>query len=178
MDSHRDEPPDLPDEDLSGQPLWRSLRTTLAACALLCVLASCPSQTWGMERVDYQGLQNYLAANKGVAVLVNYWSTACPPCLKEIPGLMALRVEIPQDQLHIVGVSLDFDPGAAQRYIENTRLNYPSFLADPDILSQLDSPLIPQTMLYDRQGALIVNHEGYLSLEALRSLVEQLPAAP
>src|SRR5690348_445701 len=43
---------------------------------------------------------------KGKVVLVNFWATWCPPCLAEIPDLIALQNKY-RDRLVVVGISED-----------------------------------------------------------------------
>jgi len=46
---------------------------------------------------------------RGKVVLINFWATWCTACLAEIPSLIALQNEYP-DQLVVLGVSLDGRP--------------------------------------------------------------------
>ncbi|QQG35608.1 MAG: TlpA family protein disulfide reductase [Micavibrio aeruginosavorus] len=49
-----------------------------------------------------------LAAFPGKSLLVNYWATWCPPCLAEIPSLMALKETVREQGIEVVLISLDF----------------------------------------------------------------------
>ena len=39
---------------------------------------------------DTEGKKHTLSQYKGKWVIVNYWATWCPPCLEEVPDLVAL----------------------------------------------------------------------------------------
>ena len=39
---------------------------------------------------DTAGKKHVLSQYKGKWVIVNYWATWCPPCLEEVPDLVAL----------------------------------------------------------------------------------------
>ena len=40
----------------------------------------------------------------GKVVLVNFWATWCPPCLKEMPSLDALSAAMESDEFEVVGI--------------------------------------------------------------------------
>ena len=58
---------------------------------LLLALASSWVQAADFKVTDTNGKTHTLSGYKGKWVLVNYWATWCPPCLEEIPDLIALH---------------------------------------------------------------------------------------
>ncbi|MEI7781548.1 MAG: thioredoxin-like domain-containing protein [Planctomycetota bacterium] len=56
--------------------------------------------------VDHAGLETEIARHRGKVVVLDCWSTSCPPCVKEFPRLVALQEKFPDD---IVCISLSFD---------------------------------------------------------------------
>ena len=58
---------------------------------------------------DLSGERVSLGDFRGKVVLINFWATWCTACLAEIPSLIALQDECP-DQLVVLGVSLDGRP--------------------------------------------------------------------
>lgn len=150
--------------------MYKRLFLTLA---LLVCLA--PAATAGqMQNVDYDGLMNYVLDQQGKVVVVAFWATWCGPCLKEMPGLVELRDMYPKSDLEMVAVSLDFDPGAAKRYLKKQPLNLTLFLAGPDLMDLMEIKSIPKTLLFDHQGYLAMDHNGYLPKEALQGHIETL----
>lgn len=61
-----------------------------------------------IDTLDWDQTQAIVAAHPGKVVVLDLWATYCPPCLKELPGLVALQAKHP-DQVHCVSVCLDFD---------------------------------------------------------------------
>lgn len=57
-------------------------------------------QTWAET-------QELIASFKGKVVVVDVWSTACEPCLREFPNLVALQ-EKHGDQLVCIGLNSDY----------------------------------------------------------------------
>ena len=55
--------------------------------------------------VDHAGLMATVAAHRGRVVVLDCWSTSCPPCVREFPGLVALARRHPD----VACLSLSFD---------------------------------------------------------------------
>jgi len=47
-------------------------------------------------------------ANRGRIVVLDCWSTSCPPCVKEFPGLVALAKQY-RDQVACLSLSFDYE---------------------------------------------------------------------
>ncbi len=49
-----------------------------------------------------------VAARRGRVVVLDCWSTSCPPCVKEFPGLVALAEKY-RDQVACLSLSFDYE---------------------------------------------------------------------
>jgi thiol-disulfide isomerase/thioredoxin len=56
--------------------------------------------------VDHAGLMQEVARHRGKVVVLDCWSTSCPPCVKEFPGLVRLAAAHPE---HVACLSLAVD---------------------------------------------------------------------
>lgn len=59
-----------------------------------------------MELVDHAAVMKRVEGGRGKVVVLDCWSTSCPPCIKEFPGLVALADKYGKD---VVCLSLAFD---------------------------------------------------------------------
>jgi len=66
------------------------------------------AETVDVRVLDHDGIRMLVDSHRGKVVVVDYWSTTCPPCLKEFPGLVRLHEQYPRDQVRCVSVSLDY----------------------------------------------------------------------
>lgn len=64
-----------------------------------------------IEILDWAQTQAIVAAHPGKVVVFDLWATYCPPCLKELPGLVALQAKYP-DEVVCVSVCLDYEGDA------------------------------------------------------------------
>jgi len=153
----------------------RSVLLALVCCALVAGLTgtSSASQAKSYSPIDYQGVLKAVAAQKGKVVVVNFWATWCPPCLIEIPHLMDIRKEFPEERMHLMGVSLDEDGDVLAAFLAKRKLNYPIFLGDRSVLMGFRVSGVPRIMVYDSSGALVLSHEGYLEPEVLKDLIKK-----
>ena len=58
--------------------------------------------------IDGEELQ--LASLQGQPLLVTFWATTCPGCVREIPHLIELYEELAPRGLEIIAVAMDYDP--------------------------------------------------------------------
>ena len=59
-----------------------------------------------------------LSQFRGKPVLLNFWATWCPPCVQEMPSLVALQKQL-GDKVIILAVSEDDDDAAYKQFIRD-----------------------------------------------------------
>jgi peroxiredoxin len=103
---------------------------------------------------DLEGKPWSLKSLQGKVVLVNFWATWCPPCLKEMPDLESLYKQFQKQGLVILAIS-DEDASTVKPFIAGQRISYPVLL-DPgrNVNALFHVMSIPQTFIYDRSGKL------------------------
>jgi peroxiredoxin len=113
---------------------------------------------------------------RGKVVLVNFWSTSCPPCREEMPDLELLYQRFRGQGLIVLAISGD-QPADLRKFLAAQELSFP-LLIDPDdkIKNQFRVVGIPKTFLYDREGNLAgqtldrPNMSGWIDLLRLAGL--------
>lgn len=100
-----------------------------------------------------------LARMRGKVVLIDLWSVSCAPCLAAMPRLRSLSDELSRDGLELVGVNLDPDRAAVDRYLANNSYPWPQLSrhgqTDPSLKAMLDrlgAAMLPFVVLVDRDG--------------------------
>lgn len=58
--------------------------------------------------VDHAGAMAEVARHRGKVVVLDCWSTSCPPCVREFPGLVRLADAHPDD-VACLSLALDYD---------------------------------------------------------------------
>jgi peroxiredoxin len=122
---------------------------------------------------DLHGKTWTLGKLKGKVVLINFWATWCPPCVKEIPDLEALYDEFNERGLVILGVA-DDDPAKLKKFVVDRGIRYPIL---PDVGRRVNTTFhidgIPASLVYDRNGKLIAQTFVVRTRSQLLNLLEQ-----
>ena len=66
------------------------------------------AQAIDVALVDHAGLMAAVEAHRGRIVVLDCWSTSCPPCVKEFPGLVALAAKY-RDRVACLSLSFDYE---------------------------------------------------------------------
>lgn len=121
-----------------------------------------------------EAFEAQLAALRGYPVVVNKWASWCGPCRFEFPFFQSQAAER-GTEVAFVGVDTDDSSDAAETFLEELPLPYPSF-SDPDgeIADQLDAREFPSTAFFDADGELrYVRRGGYASEEDLAADIDR-----
>ena len=144
------------------------------------VQSSSKGQKWG-NAPDFtlprlQGGTFSLSSLKGKVIILDFWSTRCPPCKKEIPGFIELYKQYNEAGLEVVGMCLD-SKTAVRAFARNTgiKINYSLVFADQKIARDYGGiRYIPTTFIIDSEGNIAKKHVGYVSKNTFEKEIKEL----
>jgi len=86
-------------------------------------------------------------------VVLNFWATWCPPCVEETPSLRRFAEQMRGLGVTVVGVSVDQDAEALQRFVSQFQLSFP-IARDPDrvVASRYGTFKFPESYIIDHNG--------------------------
>jgi hypothetical protein len=119
-----------------------------------------------LKILDYAGLERLIASHRGQVVVMDAWSTACPPCVRDFPRLVALDRKFSAQGLACISLSFDYDgSGSPQEqlpsvleFLRRQGATFDNVLSSekPDAMyTKLNFPSVPAVFVYDRQGMLV-----------------------
>ncbi len=105
---------------------------------------------------EHKGEMISLEDFKGKTVLVNFWATWCPPCLKELPSLNRLQNQFDKTRFEVVAIAADpRGPEAAGAYLDKLEIDQLDLYADPRLLFASaigGANILPVSILYSANG--------------------------
>jgi len=104
---------------------------------------------------DLEGRKRSLKEHRGRVVVMNFWASWCPPCIREMPSLQELHVSAGGD-VDVIGVSVDDDPRDARELASRLELTFPTLL-DPGgkESARWGTVMFPETWILDPEGHVV-----------------------
>lgn len=122
---------------------------------------------------DLQGHEWTLKDLRGKVVLVNFWATWCPPCVKEMPDLQALYDRYQNQGLVVLGIS-DEDLAKVQPFVTQRAVSYPVLLDTGHAVEYRFGIMgIPRTFVYGRDGKLAAQSIDMRTRHQFQKMLEQ-----
>ncbi|MFP5402488.1 MAG: peroxiredoxin family protein [Gammaproteobacteria bacterium] len=113
---------------------------------------------------------------RGKVVLVNFWATSCPGCIKEMPGMIEVYRQYRDRGFEIVAVAMQYDPPQyVTNFVQTRQLPFPVALdADGSHARAFgDVRLTPTSFLVGKDGRIVEQKLGELDFVRLRALLDR-----
>ena len=125
--------------------------------------------------VSLQGERIAAADLRGKVVLVNFWATDCPICVKEMPDMVKTYNKYHARGLELIAVAMQYDP--PNYVIDYAGKHALPFKVALDPVGELakafgDVRLTPTTFIIDKRGDIVSRILGEPDFAKLRELVE------
>jgi len=168
----------------------RGLRIALAALGLggLAVVGLFAMQRRGPMLApdfavpDLSGQAVRLSALRGKVVVLNLWTTWCPPCREEMPSMERLYQQLRNRDFQLLAVSQDEDGRrVVEPFVKDMKLSFP-VLIDPEhqVGDRYGVWGYPETFIIDRTGHVaerVIGPRDWASAESVSALESLLSAA-
>ncbi len=125
---------------------------------------------WTVQLADGRALTSEQL--KGKVVLVNYWATWCPYCLKEMPVIEEFWKDHREKGFEVLAVSVDDPPEKVAQYMKDHGHAFPAAPMDPSVYAAFGrADSIPTSFIVDADGVIRHKIAGQVHYPRLEKLV-------
>ena len=107
---------------------------------------------------------DYLTAEElhGKVVLLDFWFTSCPPCIKALPGLRRIHRKMGDDHFVLVSVSTDQDQATLKEFIAKNGMEWPQVWdKNHELARKLKVESYPSYILVNHEGEIVYSTRGW-----------------
>jgi cytochrome c biogenesis protein CcmG/thiol:disulfide interchange protein DsbE len=139
-----------------------------------------PGADFELTKLDGDGTLR-LSDLRGKVVLVDFWSSWCPPCRQESPGLEAAYQDFRDEGVEFVGVAIWDVDSETRKFRDAFGLQYP-IVVDSKGSAAVEWGVVglPEKFFVDREGRVVKKYSGPMTRDRLglelRKILDADPA--
>lgn len=122
------------------------------------------------------GSEFSLSAQKGKPVLLHFWATWCPPCIRELPEMQKLSDDLAESKLEFIAVCISDSEANKAAFMKKNNYTFPCALDElGDIVaSKYNVSGIPTSILIGADGKILKINVGMMSAKQLEAFVKDV----
>lgn len=114
----------------------------------------------------------------GKVLIINFWATWCPPCVREIPAFIELHEKYHDKGFSMIGVAVD-NQQAAIDFVDPMGINYPIFIGETEGIALNHAygnrlGVLPYTVIVDKEGIIRHVFAREVTLDEMEKLIQPL----
>jgi thiol-disulfide isomerase/thioredoxin len=134
-----------------------------------------PERRFDFSLIDLDRNSRHISEWDGKVLVINFWATWCPPCIKEIPMFVKLQAKYANQNLQFIGISVDKSRQQVLNFVKTNGINYP-ILGGEEAFAVTQkfgntSGAIPFTVIIDRNGYIVSRYLGEMSEHKAQELI-------
>lgn len=111
--------------------------------------------------VDINNGVTTLDSLRGKVVVMNFWATWCPPCIREMPSLNKLFLDLKSNKgIVFMAIDVDVDIKGAAKFMAKNKFDLPLYTLHSPLPAELETNSIPMTVILDKNGKVAAKHTG------------------
>lgn len=135
-----------------------------------------------LHLLDLDGHAQDLAQLRGRVVLVNFWASWCPPCVREMPSMQRLKEKLAGRPFSILAVNMAESDKSVRAFLSIMKVDFPVPMdRDGAVLKSWKVFVFPTSFVLDAEGRIVLGVFGEVewdSPEVMAEVVGLLPVVP
>ncbi len=113
---------------------------------------------------------------RGKVILLNFFTTWCPPCRIEIPELVKIYQQNKNKGLVVLGISLDKDvvPFMLKNFAKEMKISYPVLIGTEEVADSYQITGVPATFVISKEGKAYKRFDGLVPTDHLEKALKDL----
>jgi len=141
-----------------------------------------PSPVPQIRTVTAKQIRALVDDSKGKVVVINFWATWCPPCVREFPALIKVYEQYHDKGVNMFAVSMNSPEEKAdiEQFLQTHKPPFPIYLKDTQDATFNEAVLkdwfgeMPMTLVFNTAGKRVLAHSAEITFEELSSTLESL----
>jgi len=157
------------------KPLLVAVAVLAVAGALIYALMDKPGAP-AATFTTLEGRPIVLDELRGKVVLVNFWATSCPGCIKEMPGMVETYTQYKDRGFEIIAVAMSYDPpNYVANFVQTRQLPFPVALDTYGAHARAfgNVQLTPTSFIVGKDGRILEQKLGELDFVKLKALLDR-----
>ena len=110
-----------------------------------------PAPEFQLPNLEGQSIS--LGDFRGKSVLINFWTTWCPPCRSEMPYIQEVYEEWSDKGLVVLAIDIGESSSKVENFMQNYNLSFPVLLdSNQNVALKYRIRAIPTTFFIDKDG--------------------------
>jgi thiol-disulfide isomerase/thioredoxin len=161
----------------AGVAWWRRGPAPTASAAAQPGDTDALAALWALRLDRPEGGELVLAELRGKPLLINFWATWCPPCVKEMPELDRFHRAFSPQGWQVVGLAID-GPTAVREFLTRVKVGFPigmAGLGGTELVRSLGNPRggLPFSVLIGASGQVLQRKLGETHFDELAGWARQ-----
>jgi hypothetical protein len=138
-----------------------------------------------LTTLTFDEIQAHVAGKRGKVVVMDAWSTACPPCLADFHNLVELHRQYRPEDLAAISLSFDYEGigkpedvrEGVLKFLRSQGATFDNLMSSEDsdtLYRKFKLNAVPAIFVYDRAGQLRQRFENEGAYDEVRKLVAEL----
>ena len=125
--------------------------------------------------LDLDGNEVRLSEFRDKVVLINFWTTWCPPCRAEMPEIESLYQEYKDKGLVIIGIDIGEPEARVRQFVQRGGYSW-TFVLDSNgaVMADYKIRKIPTSFFIDRKGVIQAENIGAMTKQGMEAILAEL----